>query len=49
MKITKRDVRVFVLGMVAFLAIESIYNWEESKDAFMRGYNEVPATTITKK
>jgi hypothetical protein len=40
MKITKRDIRVFVLGMLAFLAFESIYNWEESKEAFMRGWNE---------
>ena len=49
MKITKRDVRVFVLGMIAFLAIESIYNWKESKDAFMRGWNDVPDSTMTKK
>jgi hypothetical protein len=38
MKITKKDARVFVLGMIAFLAIECIYNWKESKDAFTRGY-----------
>lgn len=39
MKVTSRDVRVFVLGMLAFLVFESIYNWEESKAAFMDGYH----------
>lgn len=39
MKVTSRDVRVFVLGMLAFLVFESIYNWEGSKQAFLSGYN----------
>lgn len=39
MKVTSRDVRVFVLGMLAFLVFESIYNWKDTKESFMRGWN----------
>ncbi|UQD54850.1 hypothetical protein [Flavobacterium sp. K5-23] len=48
MKITKRDINVFVLGMLAFLAFETIYNWEESKSEFMRGWNDGGNTSETK-
>lgn len=48
MKINKRDAKVFVLGMIAFLALESIYNWKETKDAFLKGYNGEPYTAIQK-
>jgi hypothetical protein len=48
MKITKRDVRVFVLGMLAFFAFESIYNWDETKSEFLRGWNDVSNSSITK-
>ncbi|WP_262708984.1 hypothetical protein [Flavobacterium hiemivividum] len=38
MKVTGRDVRVFALGILAYLIFESISNWEESKIAFLSGY-----------
>jgi hypothetical protein len=40
MKITKRDVRIFMLSMIAFFAIESIYNWEEVKQDISNGWND---------
>jgi hypothetical protein len=48
MKITKRDIRVFVLGMLAFFAFESIYNWEETKSEFLRGWNDGSNPSATK-
>ncbi|WP_157999917.1 hypothetical protein [Flavobacterium frigoris] len=50
MKITKRDIRIFILGMIAFFAIESIYSWKETKSEFLRGWNDgynQPAATKT--
>ena len=38
-RITKRDVKIFLLGMLIFFLIESILNWKETKDSFMRGWN----------
>jgi hypothetical protein len=40
MKVTKRDVRIFILGMIAFFAIESIYNWEDVKQDISRGWQD---------
>ncbi len=40
MKITKRDVRVFVLGMIAFFAIESIYSSKEVKQDISNGWHD---------
>jgi len=40
MKITKRDVKIFILGFVTFFLVESIYNWDSSKKAFDRGWNQ---------
>ena len=37
-KITKRDVLFFFLGIFAFFLFESVYNWEETKDAVKKGY-----------
>ena len=39
MNISKRDVKVFLLGMLTFFLIESILNWKETKDSFLRGWN----------
>jgi len=39
MKITSRDIKVFILGFIAFFIVESIYNWESSVNAFKRGFN----------
>jgi hypothetical protein len=38
-KITKRDVIVFILGFMTFFLIETIFNWQNAKDSFKRGYD----------
>jgi hypothetical protein len=40
MKISSRDVKIFILGFVSFFLVESIYNWESSIKAFKKGWNE---------
>lgn len=40
MKIAQRDVRIFVLGMIAFFAIESIYNYKEVKQDIYNGWHD---------
>ena len=37
--ITKREIVFFLLGLLTFLLIETIYNWSDSKKAFMNGWN----------
>ncbi len=37
--ITKREVIFFILGLITMLIVESIYNWNDSKKAFMKGWN----------
>lgn len=37
-KITKRDVKFFVLGMLAFFVLEALYNWEENVASFKEGF-----------
>lgn len=44
-KITKRDVLFFFLGLLTFLMLELIFDWEGSKEAFLRGWNGVPTVT----
>jgi hypothetical protein len=34
--ITKRDIKIFLLGMLAMFLIEVIINWEDA----VRGFNE---------
>ena len=40
MKITNRDIKIFILGFVTFFLVESIYNWESSINEFKRGWND---------
>ena len=40
MKIKKRDLAFFFLGILTFFVIESIYDWEGTKEAFRDGYND---------
>ncbi len=39
MKITRRDVVAFCIGMLTLLAIESVVNWNSSVEAFQKGFN----------
>lgn len=36
-RITKRDVLFFFIGIATFLILDSIYNWEETLEAFRKG------------
>jgi len=35
--ITKRDIKLFLLGMVSMLLIEAIYDWDGTVGAFLKG------------
>ena len=41
LNITKRDIKVFILGLVSMLVIESICDWKSTKKAFIDGWNSV--------
>lgn len=45
-KITKRDVLFFFLGIFAFFLFETVYDWEGTKDAFQKGYNDGKKSSI---
>jgi hypothetical protein len=38
-KITSRDVKVFLLGMLAMFLITLVYEWPEFMEGFKDGYN----------
>lgn len=40
MKITKRDIKFFFLGILIFFLIESIYDWKNTVDSFKRGWHD---------
>ena len=36
--ITKRDIKVFLIGMLAMLLIEAVYDWDSTIRGFKDGY-----------
>lgn len=40
LQITKRDVKVFFLGVLVMFLIVLIYDWKEAVRGFKAGYNE---------
>ena len=40
MKIKKRDIKFFILGILAFLIVDTIMNWNNAKKGFEEGYND---------
>jgi len=40
MKITKRDFKFFILGIICLLIFEAIYDWENTVDSFKRGWHD---------
>lgn len=38
MKRTNHDLIVFLLGMLTFFILESLYNWEQTKTDFIEGF-----------
>jgi hypothetical protein len=43
--ITKRDVKVFLLGMLVMFLISATYDWDETVRAFNDGLNGRPMKT----
>lgn len=43
-KITGRDVTFFLLGVFIMFTIEIVLDWDNCKEAFYKGYNEVRIT-----
>lgn len=39
-KISKRDVKFFLLGIFTLFLIESIWNWEATLSSIQRGWND---------
>lgn len=39
MKITRRDIKFFLLGILTMFILETVFDWEGSKKSFMDGYN----------
>jgi len=48
MKITSRDIAFFILGIVTFFIVGTIYDWEGSKKAFKDGFYGTSKTEVTK-
>lgn len=40
MKITQRDVSFFILGFFTFFLIETIMDWEGTKESFEKGFKD---------
>ena len=40
MKITKRDITFFFLGIICLFIFEAIYDWEKTVDSFNRGWHD---------
>ena len=40
MKITGRDVKFFLLGVLTIFVLETIMDWEGTKESFKKGFNE---------
>lgn len=40
LKISKRDISFFLLGILFVIIVDLFLNFEESKQSFMDGYNE---------
>lgn len=38
--ITKRDIKVFILGMLTFLCLQIAFNWDETIGAFVSGVKD---------
>lgn len=49
MKITKREVRFFLLGMLAMFLVEVVWDWKDSVAEFKRGFNKAGAVENTAK
>ena len=39
MKVTRRDLKFFFLGVLTVFLLESVLNWEDTKKAFQDGFD----------
>lgn len=39
-KISKRDILFIILGIFIYILFESLINWDSTKAAFNKGYNQ---------
>jgi hypothetical protein len=39
MKITKRDIKAFLMGVLCLFIIKTIYDWDGAVRDFVKGYN----------
>ena len=39
MKITRRDLKFFLLGILTVFLLETVLNWEDTKKAFKDGFD----------
>lgn len=42
MNIRKRDIKFFVFGLLTAIVIDVVWNWNQSIQDFMRGFNDGP-------
>ena len=49
MKITRRDIKFFLLGILTMFVIETLYDWEGTINAFMEGFNDAKSSIELKK
>lgn len=40
MKISKREIKIFALGMFAFFTFQTIYDWKQVKEDVSRGFHD---------
>ncbi len=45
LNITKRDVKVFLLGVLVVIIIDVIISWPDSYNSFMEGFNDAKTET----
>jgi len=47
-QINKRDIKIFLLGMLAMFAIITAYDWENNLEAFKNGFESGYSNSRTK-
>jgi hypothetical protein len=47
MKISKREIKIFILGFISCVVLQGIIDWEDSVRSFKEGWNSVVAINTT--
>lgn len=48
MKITKRDILFFIIGVLTMFVFESVYDWQGTKAAIKKGWNDGYSSVLKK-